>query len=143
MDQRQGRQNLFEHRDRVASVEERRIGRKPELVMIAADQIQAEGVEGADPELGRRLRHGRDQAFGEFAGRSVGERQDQNGRRIDAFGQQGQHPLDQGARLARARAGLQLKRRAAMRGGAVLRWVGPRRRADVGGPLGFDVIEGR
>ena len=64
VDQRKGRQNLFEHRDRVASVEERRVGRKSELVMVATDQIQAEGVEGADPELGRRLRRGRDQAFG-------------------------------------------------------------------------------
>ena len=111
--------------------------------MIAADQIQAEGVEGADPQLGRRLRHGRNQTFGEFARRSVGKRQDQNGRRVDAFGQQGQHSLDQGARLARTRAGLQLKRRAAMRGCAVLRRVGPRRRADVGGPLAFDVTQGR
>ena len=75
VNQRQGRQDFFQHSDRVAAIEQRRVGRKLELLVVSANEIEPEGVECADPDLRRFLRRGGADPFGQFAGGPVGEGQ--------------------------------------------------------------------
>jgi hypothetical protein len=48
VNQRQPRQNAFEHFDRIAAVKERGIRPEPELVVIASREIETEGIESTE-----------------------------------------------------------------------------------------------
>ena len=94
---------------------------------MPADEIEPEGVERADPNLRSLVRRSGADTFGQFAGGAVGEGQNKDGSGIDSFLKQGENALDQRLRFACSRTGLELKRRAAMRSGAILRRVRPGR----------------
>ncbi len=64
MHERQRRQDLLEERDRIAAIEQSRVGRQSEPVVMAADKIESERVKGADPELRREVGQRPRQAFG-------------------------------------------------------------------------------
>ena len=121
MNERQRRQKFFQHRDRIAPVEQRGVRRKIELVVKAPDHIEPEPVEGADPHRRRdffpkRFR----QPLGQFARRPVRKRKNDDRRRMHALSQQRLDTPHERPRLARARSGLQLERRRAMRSGSFL-----------------------
>ena len=51
VDERKGRENLLQHGDRVAAIEQRGVRRETEPVVEAPDKVQAEAMEGPDPHL--------------------------------------------------------------------------------------------
>ena len=78
MNQRKGRQDFLQHRNRVAAIEQRRVGRKLQLLIMPADEIEPEGVERANPNLRSLVRRSGAYTFGQFTGRPVGEGQNKD-----------------------------------------------------------------
>jgi hypothetical protein len=118
--ERQRRQNLFEDGNGVAPVEERRVRRQAQLVVVPPDQIEAESVKGANPDSGSLVGQGQRQTFGKLAGRAVREGQNKDGSGLDALCEERLDAPHEAARFPCAGSGPKLIRGIAMAGGALL-----------------------
>ena len=121
--ERQSGQDLLQHRDCVAAVEQRRVRWQRELFVKPPYQIEAEAVEGADPHLGCILPDGFGETLGQFAGRPVREGQHEHGWRIDMVRNQRLDPSNKSASLAGAGTRSQEIGRTTMARGVLLGWI--------------------